>query len=96
MSALPLLRRSLMALAATLLLGGAARNPAGRRIAAQVFDVPVAVPAAGEYVADGAARQAAWALTGERPTWPVQLDAELAPEPVPALRAAYRAAARRP
>jgi len=79
-----------------LLIGGAARNPAVRRIAAQVFDVPVVVPAAGEYVADGAARQAAWAVTSVRPRWAVELDAELAPEPVPAIRAAYRAAATRP
>ena len=31
--------------------------------------MPVAVPEPGEYVADGAARQAAWALTGELPAW---------------------------
>ncbi len=55
-----------------LLIGGAAQNPAVRRIAAQVFDLPVTVPAPGEYVADGAARQAAWVLTGERPAWPVE------------------------
>ena len=47
-----------------LLIGGAAQNPAVRAIAAQVFDVPVVVPEPGEYVADGAARQAAWVLTG--------------------------------
>lgn len=79
-----------------LLIGGAARNPAVRAIAAQVFDVPVVIPAAGEYVADGAARQAAWALTGERPTWPVDLDAELEPTPDARIRAAYRAAAAGP
>lgn len=56
-----------------LLIGGAAANPAVRTIAGQVFDVPVQVPAAGEYVADGAARQAAWALTGARPSWPVEI-----------------------
>jgi xylulokinase len=39
-------------------------------VAAQVFDVPVIVPEPGEYVADGAARQAAWVLTGARPSWP--------------------------
>ena len=54
-----------------LLIGGAAQNPAVQAVAAQVFDVPVTVPAPGEYVADGAARQAAWALNGERPTWPL-------------------------
>ncbi|MET4157199.1 FGGY family carbohydrate kinase [Agromyces sp. PvR057] len=58
-----------------LLIGGAAQNPAVRAIAAQVFDAPVAIPAPGEYVADGAARQAAWALTGTRPTWPIELAA---------------------
>ena len=32
---------------------------------------PVTIPTAGEYVADGAARQAAWALSGEKdlPIW---------------------------
>ena len=50
-----------------LLIGGAAQNPAVRAIAAQVFDVPVVVPEPGEYVADGAARQAAWVLTGAAP-----------------------------
>jgi sugar (pentulose or hexulose) kinase len=29
----------------------------------------VLVPPAGEYVADGAAKQAAWALLGRLPTW---------------------------
>lgn len=77
-----------------LLIGGAARNAAVRRIAAQVFDVPVTVPAAGEYVADGAARQAAWALTGVRPSWTVELEAELAADTVPRIREAYRAARR--
>jgi len=57
-----------------LLIGGAAKNAAVQAIAAELFGVPVAVPADGEYVADGAARQAAWALTGELPNWPVQMD----------------------
>ena len=51
------------------LIGGAAQNEAVWRIAAQVFDVPITVPEPGEYVAAGAAAQAAWALTGERPRW---------------------------
>ena len=53
-----------VAAARILLIGGAAQNPAVQAIAAQVFDVPVVVPEAGEYVAAGAAVQAAWALTG--------------------------------
>ncbi|MFK3676718.1 xylulokinase [Microbacterium sp. NPDC090218] len=52
-----------------LLIGGAARNPAVSQIAAQVFDVPIVVPGIDEAVARGAAVQAAWVLTGERPSW---------------------------
>jgi xylulokinase len=58
-----------------LLIGGAAANPAVRVISGQVFDVPVEVPVPGEYVADGAARQAAWVLRGERPGWAVEVAA---------------------
>lgn len=42
-----------------LLIGGGAQSEAVREIAPQVFGIPVEVPAAGEYVALGAARQAA-------------------------------------
>lgn len=75
-----------------LLIGGAALNPAVQAVAAQVFDLPVAVPEPGEYVADGAARQAAWALAGSRPGWPVEVDATLDPDPQPVIRERYRAA----
>ncbi|MGN6128274.1 MAG: FGGY family carbohydrate kinase [Humibacter sp.] len=61
-----------------LLVGGAALNPAVQAVAAQVFDAPVVIPAPGEYVANGAAVQAAWVLTGSRPEWP--LDVVAAPE----------------
>lgn len=54
-----------------LLVGGAAANPAVSQIAAEVFDAPVEVPEPGEYVAAGAAVQAAWVLTGARPQWAV-------------------------
>ncbi|CAI9390417.1 xylulokinase [Microbacterium sp. T2.11-28] len=43
-----------------LLIGGAAQSEAVRRVAPDVLGVPVEVPAPGEYVALGAARQAAW------------------------------------
>ena len=56
-----------------LLIGGAAQNRAVSTIAAQVFDVPVEVPEPAEYVALGAAVQAAWAHTGERPQWPIRV-----------------------
>jgi xylulokinase len=53
------------------LIGGGARSDAVRRIAPTVFGRPVLVPPPGEYVADGAARQAAWTLAGsaEPPPW---------------------------
>jgi xylulokinase len=47
-----------------LLIGGGARSAAVRAIAPAIFGVPVTVPAPAEYVALGAARQAAWALSG--------------------------------
>ena len=54
-----------------LLTGGAAASPAVQSVAPRLFPVAVAMPAAGEYVALGAARQAAWAASGqgEPPTW---------------------------
>ncbi|MBX0300886.1 xylulokinase [Cryobacterium sp. 1639] len=74
-----------------LLIGGAAQNPAVQFIAAQVFDAQVAVPEPGEYVADGGAAQAAWALTGSRPAWTVTLAAHPAPDHRPVIRAQYAA-----
>ena len=53
------------------LVGGAAASPAVQRIAPAVLGVPIEVPPPGEYVADGAARQAAWVLHGEFPSWPL-------------------------
>jgi xylulokinase len=69
------------------LIGGAARSAAVQQIAAGLFDLPVLVPEPGEYVALGAARQAAWALIGaaEPPAWPVS-GTSLAPD---AARASY-------
>jgi xylulokinase len=75
-----------------LLIGGAALNPAVQAVAAQVFDVPVVVPAPGEYVADGAARQAGWALSGSRPRWELSTRASFAPEPRPIIGERYRRA----
>jgi xylulokinase len=72
-----------------LLIGGAALNPAVQAIAAQVFDAPVVVPAPGEYVADGAAVQAAWALGGTRPTWALSIAARPAPDFRPVIRQQY-------
>jgi xylulokinase len=54
-----------------LLIGGAARSPAVQQLAPGIFGRPVLVPPPGEYVADGAARQAAWVLSGagSPPDW---------------------------
>lgn len=72
-----------------LLIGGAAQNEAVARVAAQVFDAPVVVPAPGEYVADGAAAQAAWVLSGNRPDWPLTIAAEPEPDFRPVIREQY-------
>ena len=72
-----------------LLIGGAAQNPAVSAIAAQVFDAPIVVPAPGEYVAAGAAVQAAWALTGGRPSWPIEIAAEHPRDTRPIIRRQY-------
>jgi xylulokinase len=54
-----------------LLIGGAARSAAVRAVAPTVLGAPVTVPHPGQYVALGAARQAAWALAGTAapPVW---------------------------
>jgi xylulokinase len=56
-----------------LLLGGAARSRAVQALAPALLGAPVVLPEPGEYVALGAARQAAWAVSGEDnpPTWDV-------------------------
>ena len=79
-----------------MLVGGAAANPAVQDVATTVFDLPVVVPPPGEYVADGAARQAAWALLGgaEPPAWVLAGEVVRDPAPVPAIREAYAAARR--
>lgn len=74
-----------------LLIGGAALNSAVQTSAAQVLGVPISIPEPGEYVAGGAAVQAAWAVTGSRPQWQVQDTAVEGIEEVPAIRQAYAA-----
>lgn len=80
-----------------LLVGGAAANPAVGAVAATMFGAPIVVPPPGEYVADGAARQAAWVLSGadEAPAWPGARAGETLaydPAPVAAVRDAYATA----
>ncbi len=62
-----------------ILTGGAAQSKAVQQIAPAVLGLPVTVTAVEESVAIGAARQAAWALTGELPGWPVPQQRELHP-----------------
>ena len=73
------------------LVGGAARSEAVARIAPAVLGRPVLLPTPGEYVADGAARQAAWVLTGaERPPeWAAADTVGFEAEPTPAVRDRY-------
>jgi xylulokinase len=74
-----------------LLVGGAARSEAVRTFAPAILGRPVLVPQAADYVADGAALQAAWALTGaaEPPTWSAGPAEHCEAEAVPWLRERY-------
>ncbi|MBY6349509.1 xylulokinase [Rhodococcoides corynebacterioides] len=74
-----------------LLVGGGAKSEAVRRLAPAIFGMPVDVPAPGEYVADGAARQAAWVLSGaeEPPEWVAADVPRYEADPVPAVRERY-------
>jgi xylulokinase len=52
-----------------ILVGGGAQSAAVQSAAARLLGISITVPRPGEYVADGAARQAAAALTGQFPQW---------------------------
>ena len=76
-----------------LLIGGGARSEAVCRLAPGIFAAPVTVPEPEEYVALGAARQAAWALSGAAapPAWPARPATEYTGEPEPAVRQRHAA-----
>ncbi|WP_263732431.1 xylulokinase [Cellulomonas sp. SG140] len=77
------------------LVGGGARSEAVRRLAPGVLGLDVLVPPAGEYVADGAARQAAWVLSGgdTPPEWQLGGEPErFTGDPQPHVRERYAAA----
>src|SRR6266508_3976443 len=76
------LREQDVAVRRVLLVGGGSRSAAVRALAPQLLGAPVGVPEAAEYVALGAARQAAWALGGgtEPPEWPLGQAAVRQPE----------------
>ncbi|WP_432476619.1 xylulokinase [Nocardioides sp. GXQ0305] len=77
-----------------LLVGGAASSRAVREIAPSVLGMPVDVPEPGEYVADGAARQAAWALDPASgvPGWTLAATHRVEADPTPHVREQYAAA----
>jgi xylulokinase len=74
-----------------LIVGGGARSEAVRRIAPTVFGCPVVVPEPSEFVADGAARQAAWALGGQAdpPQWSALTSRRYEGDPEPSVRERY-------
>ena len=76
------------------LVGGGARSEAVRKIAPALFGLPVLVPPPGEYVADGAARQAAWVTLGgdEPPAWSAETPEVYEDVSVPRIREQYKAA----
>ena len=75
-----------------LIIGGAAKNPAVGQIASALFGRPVLIPPAGEYVADGAAKQAAWALLGGAtpPVWDLGKATHIEAAATPAVLEKYR------
>lgn len=74
-----------------LLIGGAAKNAAVVDVAPRVFGRPVLIAEPGEYVADGAARQAAQVLAGGEVDWPEASGRWVEADPAPHVREAYAA-----
>lgn len=76
-----------------LLIGGGARSAAVAAVAPTLFGGSVTLPTSAEYVALGAARQAAWAVTGELPDWSPPGDPEeRSADPAPEVYQRYRSA----
>jgi xylulokinase len=77
-----------------ILVGGGARSEAVRRIAPAIWGAPVHVPTPAEYVALGAAKQAAWALSQEDspPPWSFGVTATYTAEPAAEILDQYRLA----
>ncbi len=76
------------------LIGGGAQSRAVREIAPAVLGLDVHVPTPGEYVADGAARQAAWVLSGaaSAPAWTAAAESSVhRADPVARIREQYAA-----
>ena len=74
-----------------LLIGGGTKFAAVRALAPAILGMDVELPETDEHVAIGAARQAAWVLSGETepPTWPVKVETTLTGEPTPQVYEQY-------
>ena len=90
--AIDALEKAGVAIQRVFLVGGAAKNPAVSHIASALFGREVLVPPPGEYVANGAARQAAWALLGgdQPPVWDLGHVTSVKAQPTPEVLVAYR------
>jgi xylulokinase len=77
-----------------ILVGGGARSEAIRRIAPALWGAPVHVPTPAEYVALGAARQAAWTLSQQDspPSWSFGVTASYTADPTPQVLDQYHVA----
>jgi len=73
-----------------LLIGGAAKNKAVGTIASSLFARPVLIPEPGEYVANGAAKQAAWIASGSLPNWKMGEVENISATPTPEVLTSYR------
>lgn len=73
------------------LIGGGSKASLVRALAPAILGVPVEVPAPGEYVALGAARQAAWVLAGgdQPPRWDAAGAERFEAEPTPWIQQRY-------
>lgn len=74
------------------LIGGGARSRAVQQLAPAIFGREVTIAPDGEFVALGAARQAAWALAGteEPPTWEISGSRIVTADATPQVLEAYR------
>lgn len=74
-----------------LLIGGGAKSPAIRAYAPGIWGTDVILPHTDEYVAIGAARQAAWVAlsTDDIPAWELNIDEVLSSSPTPEVYEQY-------
>lgn len=74
-----------------LLIGGGAKSPAVRAYAPSIWGKEITLPHADEYVAIGAARQAAWVLSDDEqiPQWQIPIDGTLTGQSTPEVYEQY-------